>query len=71
MLILKIDIITLGQYLMPSKKHFVVKEYITPEMFDYYREFALNNGISFCESSPLQRSSYRAEKVIDFIKKYY
>ncbi len=63
-----IDIITFGQYLMPSKKHFPVKEYISPEKFDFYKEFALSNGVPYCESSPIQRSSYKAEKVIKFIE---
>ena len=58
----KCDVLTLGQYLQPTAKHLPVAEFVTPEKFDYYREFALSKGFRYVESGPLVRSSYRAEK---------
>ena len=55
-------IITIGQYLAPSVNHMPVEEYIKPEKFAEYKETGLQKGFSFVESSPLVRSSYRAEK---------
>lgn len=55
-------IMTIGQYLAPSMNHMQVKEYIKPEKFAEYKETGLQKGFSFVESSPLVRSSYRAEK---------
>lgn len=57
-----VTVVTLGQYLQPTKKHLMVKEYITPEQFEEYRVVGLDIGFRFVESSPLVRSSYRAEK---------
>ena len=57
-----VDVVTLGQYLQPTKKHLMVKEYVTPEQFEKYRIAGLEMGFRFVESSPLVRSSYRAEK---------
>lgn len=54
-------VMTIGQYLAPSLEHIQVKEYITPEQFEKYRTIGLEKGFSFVESSPLVRSSYRAE----------
>uniref|UniRef100_UPI0039A5CEC7 lipoyl synthase n=1 Tax=Ornithobacterium rhinotracheale TaxID=28251 RepID=UPI0039A5CEC7 len=60
-----VDIITIGQYLQPTKKHLPVKRYITPEEFKSLGDFARNlGGFRHVESSPLVRSSYRAEKHI-------
>lgn len=59
-----VDIITLGQYLQPTKKHLAVKRFITPEEFEEYRVFAESLGFRHVESSPLVRSSYHAEKHI-------
>ena len=59
-----VDIITLGQYLQPTKKHLPVKRFISPEEFDEYGEFARGLGFRHVESSPLVRSSYHAEKHI-------
>lgn len=58
------DIITIGQYLQPSKKHLPVKRFITPEEFKSFETFAQGLGFIHVESSPLVRSSYRAEKHI-------
>jgi lipoic acid synthetase len=60
----KVDIITLGQYLQPSAKHLTVKEFITPEQFNKYKEIGLQMGFRHVESAPLVRSSYHAEKHI-------
>ena len=59
-----VSILTLGQYLQPSKKHLPVVEFITPKQFDKYREIGLSLGFQYVESSPLVRSSYHAEKHI-------
>lgn len=58
-----VDILTLGQYLRPSKKHIAVEEYVTPELFKVYEEAAASMGFLFCASGPLVRSSYRAAEV--------
>lgn len=60
-----VDIITLGQYLQPSKKHLPVKRFITPEEFKDLQVFAKGLGFRHVESSPLVRSSYHAEKHVD------
>jgi lipoic acid synthetase len=57
-----VAVLTIGQYLQPSKKHLAVKEFITPEQFEIYRKTGLDKGFRFVESSPLVRSSYHAEK---------
>ena len=59
-----VKILTLGQYLQPSKKHLPVVEFITPEKFAYFKEVGLSLGFEHVESSPLVRSSYHAEKHI-------
>ncbi len=56
------DVLTLGQYLQPTKRHLPVKEFIKPETFDKYQKVGLKMGFRFVESGPLVRSSYRAEK---------
>ncbi len=55
-------VMTIGQYLAPTKAHIPVKEYIKPEQFEKLRTFGLEKGFSFVESSPLVRSSYMAEQ---------
>jgi lipoic acid synthetase len=59
-----VDVITIGQYLQPTKKHLPVKKFVTPEEFNEFGEFARNLGFRHVESSPLVRSSYHAEKHI-------
>ncbi|TWV14727.1 lipoyl synthase [Bacteroidaceae bacterium HV4-6-C5C] len=63
------SILTIGQYLQPTHKHYPVKEYITPEQFLRYKELGLSKGFAEVESGPLVRSSYRAERHIRFHKK--
>ena len=57
-----LDIITIGQYLQPSKKHLSVKEFITPEQFKKYETIGLEMGFRHVESGALVRSSYKAQK---------
>lgn len=59
-----VDIVTIGQYLQPSKKHLPVKEYITPEQFEKYEKIGKELGFRHVESGALVRSSYHAEKHI-------
>ncbi|MCD4833509.1 MAG: lipoyl synthase [Bacteroidales bacterium] len=54
-------VMTIGQYLAPTMDHIQVKEYVTPEKFEEYRKIGLEKGFQFVESSPLVRSSYKAE----------
>lgn len=58
----EVDIVTLGQYLQPTKKHLPVQEFVTPEQFDEYKKIGLDMGFKYVESGPLVRSSYHAEK---------
>ena len=57
-------VMTIGQYLAPTLDHIPVKEYITPEKFEEYHKIGIEKGFEFVESSPLVRSSYRAENHI-------
>ena len=56
------DVLTLGQYLQPTRMHLEVKEFVTPEMFEHYKEIGLQKGFKYVESGPLVRSSYHAER---------
>ena len=58
-------VMTIGQYLAPTLSHIQVKEYIAPEQFERYRTIGLEKGFSFVESSPLVRSSYRADQHVE------
>ena len=60
----QVDILTLGQYLQPTRKHLPVQEFITPERFAEYAEIGKEMGFRYVESGPLVRSSYHAEKHI-------
>ncbi len=59
-----VSIITIGQYLQPTRNHLPVVEFITPEMFAFYEKEGLRMGFRHVESGPLVRSSYKAEKHI-------
>ena len=59
-----VDVVTIGQYLQPSKKHLPVKEFILPEQFKKYEELGLKMGFRHVESGALVRSSYKAHKHI-------
>ena len=60
-----VDIVTIGQYLQPSKKHLPVKEFITPDRFENFKEVGLKMGFRHVESGALVRSSYKAHKHIE------
>ncbi|WP_320815210.1 lipoyl synthase [Flavobacterium sp.] len=60
----KVDIVTIGQYLQPTKKHLPVKFFVTPEQFEKYEKIGKELGFRHVESGPLVRSSYHAEKHI-------
>lgn len=57
-----VEIITIGQYLQPTKKHLPVQEFVHPDTFAFYKQAALEKGFRYVESGPLVRSSYHAEK---------
>lgn len=59
-----VDILTIGQYLQPTPRHLPVTEFITPSIFEEYKDIALAKGFRYVESGPLVRSSYHAEKHI-------
>lgn len=56
------SVLTIGQYLQPSRKNIPVSEYVHPDQFEKYRQIALGKGFKHVESAPLVRSSYHAEK---------
>jgi len=57
-----VHILTLGQYLQPTRSHHPVIDWITPDQFDRYKQLGLDKGFRYVESGPLVRSSYHAEK---------
>ncbi|MBQ52374.1 MAG: lipoyl synthase [Leeuwenhoekiella sp.] len=60
-----VDVVTIGQYLQPSKKHLSIKQFITPDQFKKYETIGLEMGFRHVESSALVRSSYKAQKHIN------
>lgn len=60
-----VDIMTIGQYLQPTKKHLNVVKYYTPDEFNELKEIAMSKGFSHCESGPLVRSSYHADEQVN------
>nr|HPN72003.1 lipoyl synthase [Saprospiraceae bacterium] len=56
------DVLTIGQYLQPTKMHINIAEFIRPEVFAEYKAIGLEKGFNFVESGPLVRSSYHAER---------
>jgi len=60
----QVDVVTIGQYLQPSKKHLPVQQFITPDVFKKLEVYALDLGFRHVESGPLVRSSYKAHKHI-------
>lgn len=60
-----VDIMTIGQYLQPTKKHLVVQKYYSPQEFGVLREIAMSKGFSHCEAGPLVRSSYHADEQVN------
>ncbi|MDE7129294.1 MAG: lipoyl synthase, partial [Alistipes sp.] len=63
-----VRIVTIGQYLQPTKEHHPVAAYITPQKFEWYRLRALEMGFSYCASAPLVRSSYLADTALEAVK---
>ena len=57
-----VDVITIGQYLQPTKKHLSVNRFVHPDEFKEYKEIGYSLGIDYVESGPLVRSSYHSEK---------
>lgn len=61
----KVDIMTIGQYLQPSRKHLNVERYYRPEEFEELKQIALEKGFRHCEAGPLVRSSYHADEQVN------
>ncbi|GAB3046212.1 lipoyl synthase [Virgibacillus ainsalahensis] len=59
-----VDILTIGQYLQPTKKHLMVERYYHPDEFEELKEIALKKGFRHCEAGPLVRSSYHADEQV-------
>jgi lipoic acid synthetase len=57
-----LDVLTIGQYLQPTRLHLQVEDFVTPEKFDYYRDKGYEMGFDYVESGPLVRSSYHSER---------
>ncbi|MGA9173446.1 MAG: lipoyl synthase, partial [Thermoactinomyces sp.] len=64
-----VDIVTIGQYLQPTKKHLKIDRYYTPEEFKQLKEIGLRLGFSHVESGPLVRSSYHAHEQMQSAQK--
>lgn len=62
------QILTIGQYLQPTHKHYPVAEYVTPAQFALYKQLDMEKGFTQVESAPLVRSSYHAEKSTQYIQ---
>ncbi len=58
------DVLTIGQYLQPTKRHIAIAEYVHPDVFAEYKEIGLQKGFDYVESGPMVRSSYHAERHI-------
>jgi lipoyl synthase len=65
-----VDIMTIGQYLQPTKSHLRVEKYYSPDEFNEFREIALSKGFSHCEAGPLVRSSYHADEQVNAAAKH-
>ncbi len=65
---LGVDIVTLGQYLQPSKRHLPIDRYLPPEEFAAFRAYGLELGIAHIEAGPLVRSSYHADGQADMVR---
>jgi len=65
---LGVDIVTMGQYLSPSKQHLAIERYVHPDEFAELRELALGLGIAHVEAGPLVRSSYHADGQADLVR---
>ena len=63
-----VEIVTLGQYLRPTAKHYPVDKYVTPEEFDLFKQEGLEMGFKYVASAPLVRSSYLADQAVEACK---
>ena len=61
----KVDILTIGQYLRPTRNHHPIERWVTPEEFERYRQIGLSKGFLEVVSGPMVRSSYRAERALE------
>ena len=61
----KVDILTIGQYLRPTRNHYPIERWVTPEEFEKYRQIGLKKGFLEVVSGPMVRSSYRAERALE------
>ena len=64
-----VEIVTLGQYLRPTAKHYPVDKYVTPEEFDLFKQEGLEMGFKYVASAPLVRSSYLADQAVEACSK--
>jgi lipoic acid synthetase len=64
----KVDFLTIGQYLQPTKKHAPLRRYVEPSEFEYYKKIAYARGFLLVSSSPLTRSSYHADSDFALLK---
>lgn len=62
------NIVTIGQYLQPTKDHYTIREYVHPDIFKKYYDYAVKIGFDYVVSTPLARSSYQAEKELNYLK---
>jgi len=60
-----VDIVTIGQYLQPTKRHLNVERYYHPDEFEELRQIAMSKGFKHCEAGPLVRSSYHADEQVN------
>ncbi|MED4204655.1 lipoyl synthase [Neobacillus mesonae] len=65
-----VNIMTIGQYLQPTKAHLKVQKYYSPEEFNELREIAMSKGFNHCEAGPLVRSSYHADEQVNAAAKH-
>lgn len=65
-----VDIMTIGQYLQPTKNHLPVAKYLHPDEFEELRKIAMDKGFSHCEAGPLVRSSYHADEQVNSAAKH-
>jgi lipoyl synthase len=63
-----VNIITIGQYLQPTKHHLKVQKYWSPQEFEELKTIAMSKGFSHCEAGPLVRSSYHADEQVNAAK---
>lgn len=66
----QVDIMTIGQYLQPSKSHLKVEKYYSPDEFNEFQQVAMNKGFSHCQAGPLVRSSYHADEQVNAAAKH-